>query len=79
MEEEVLEKCIKLVMAYKRLIAKEKTTSTEYVMGKVTEAADTYIDILKQNEFAKAMISRTVYRITELEAERINENGDNSR
>lgn len=73
MEEEVLEKCSKLLKAYKRLITNDPKSSTPYVMAKVTEAADTYIDILKGHDFAKEMIGRVVYRITEMEVER-NEN-----
>lgn len=70
MEEEVLEKCLKLFKAYKRLITKDKSVSTEYVMEKVNEASDIYMDVLGSSEFAKEMIGRVVYRIIEMEVER---------
>ena len=71
MEEEVLEKCLKLFKAYKRL-TKDKSVSTEYVMEKVNEASDIYMDVLGSSEFAKEMIGRVVYRIIEIEVERTN-------
>lgn len=72
MEEDTLEKCIKLLKAYKRLVNKEPNASKEYVMSKVTEAADIYIDTLRNNEFSKELIGRVVYRIAEIETLRDN-------
>ncbi|MGM9543769.1 MAG: hypothetical protein ACI3T9_02170 [Romboutsia timonensis] len=71
MEEDTLEKCLKLFKAYKRLITKDPNVSTEYVLEKVYEASDTYMDILKNSEFAKDMIGRVIYHIIELETERM--------
>lgn len=70
MEEDTLIKCTKLIEAYRRLVNKSPGVSTEYVMQKVTEASQVYIDTLHGEEFAKEMIGRVVYRIIELETER---------
>lgn len=72
MEEDTLEKCTKLIKAYRRLIQKEPNVSTEYVMEKVYEASDIYLNLLKNGEFAKDMIGRVIYHIIELETERVN-------
>lgn len=70
MEEDTLDKCTKLIKAYRRLVQKEPNVSTEYVVQKVSEAADIYLDILGDCEFAKDMIGRVIYHIIELETER---------
>lgn len=70
MEEDTLDKCTKLIKAYRRLIQKEPNVSTEYVMEKVNEASDIYMEVLGSSEFAKEMIGRVVYRIIEMEVER---------
>lgn len=69
-EDEVLEKCSKLLHAYKRLVKNKPSISTPEVMEKVTEASEIYIDTLKCKEFAKQMIGNMVYHIIELETER---------
>lgn len=69
MEEEVLEKCSKLIKAYKRLRVKEPTASSDYVISKVEEAGGVYIDTMKGNEFAKDMIGCVIYHIIKLETE----------
>jgi len=69
-EEETLVKCKKLMEAYRRLVTSSPNVSTDYVMQKVQEASQVYIDTLHGEEFAKEMIGRVVYRIIELEAER---------
>ena len=46
MEEDTLEKCTKLIKAYRRLVQKKTNLSTEYVVHMVNEAADIYIYIL---------------------------------
>lgn len=70
MEEEVLEKCSKLLKAYKKLVTNKPSITTNEVMEKVTEASEIYIDTLKGKEFAKQMIGNVVYHIIELETER---------
>lgn len=70
MEEEVFEKCYKLLKAYRKLIKNEPNISTDAVVKKVTEASEIYIDTLKGKEFARQMIGNMVYHIIELETER---------
>ncbi len=69
-EDDVLEKCSKLLKAYRKLVKNKPNIATPEVMEKVTEASETYIDILKGKEFAKQMIGNVVYHIIELETER---------